>query len=86
MTRKGKEIPRLPLSAFNPPNTGTSDTFPLPPTPSLISPRGVVDAHLHIALDPPTADIAHISHARNRAVVLSSSGHSADAIVAALQS
>ncbi|KAF8557588.1 hypothetical protein OG21DRAFT_1406834 [Imleria badia] len=86
MTRKGKEIPRLPLSAFSPPNTGTSDTFPLPPTPSVVSPRGVVDAHLHTALDPPTADISHLAHVHNRAVVLSPTGQSADAIVASLPS
>lgn len=47
MRRKGpKTLPRLPLSAFNPPNSGTSDRFPLPPSPSTIHPDSVVDAHV----------------------------------------
>lgn len=45
--RKGpKELPRLPLSAFTPPNSGTSDKFPLPPSPSTVHPENVVDAHV----------------------------------------
>ncbi|KIJ67883.1 hypothetical protein HYDPIDRAFT_173620 [Hydnomerulius pinastri MD-312] len=47
--RKGaKNHPRLPLSAFSPPNTGTSESFPLPPTPSSVVPEGVVDSHLEV--------------------------------------
>ena len=43
--RKGpKTLPKLPLSAFSPPNTGTSDRFPLPPSPSAVHPTKVVDA------------------------------------------
>jgi len=43
--RKGpKNLPRLPLSAFSPPNTGASDSFPLPPSPSTVHPDRVVDA------------------------------------------
>lgn len=87
--RRGKDIPRLPLSAFSPPSTGTSDTFPIPPTPSLIVPSGVVDSHLQISLDAAgryDADIAHLQSARKRAVVLSSGGHSAESIVRSLQS
>ncbi|KAF9451948.1 hypothetical protein P691DRAFT_722968 [Macrolepiota fuliginosa MF-IS2] len=45
--RKGpKQLPRLPLSAFTPPNSGTSDKFPLPPSPSTVHPENVVDAHV----------------------------------------
>ncbi|KAF5354988.1 hypothetical protein D9756_005382 [Leucocoprinus leucothites] len=45
--RKGpKQLPRLPLSVFTPPNSGTSDKFPLPPSPSAIHPENVVDAHV----------------------------------------
>jgi len=42
----GKELPRLPPSAFSPPNSGTSDRFPLPPSPSTIHPEQVVDAYV----------------------------------------
>lgn len=45
--RKGpKQLPRLPLSVFTPPNSGTSDKFPLPPSPSTVHPENVVDAHV----------------------------------------
>lgn len=47
LRRKGlKTLPRLPLSAFSPPNSGTSEQFPLPPSPSTIHPEHVVDAHV----------------------------------------
>jgi len=43
--RKGpKSLPTLPLSAFSGPNTGFSDSFPLPPSPSTVHPDRVVDA------------------------------------------
>ena len=43
--RKGpKSLPTLPLSAFSGPNTGISDSFPLPPSPSTVHPDRVVDA------------------------------------------
>ena len=43
--RKGpKSLPTLPLSAFSPPNTGVSDSFPLPPSPSTVHPDSVIDA------------------------------------------
>jgi hypothetical protein len=43
--RKGpKSLPTLPLSAFSAPNTGISDSFPLPPSPSTVHPDCVVDA------------------------------------------
>lgn len=41
--RKGN-LPRLPLSAFTPPNTGASDQFPLAPSPSTVQPQKVLDA------------------------------------------
>ncbi|KAJ7072235.1 hypothetical protein C8F01DRAFT_1103069 [Mycena amicta] len=45
--RKGPKIlPRLPLSAFSPPNSGTSERFPLPPSPSTVHPESIVDAHV----------------------------------------
>jgi len=57
--RKPKNLPSLPMSAFSPPSTGTSDMFPLPPTPSTIFPGEVVDAHLRYeALESAGADLA----------------------------
>ncbi|KAI9059133.1 hypothetical protein FKP32DRAFT_1596457 [Trametes sanguinea] len=45
--RKGpKDLPKLPLSAFTPPNTGTSDKFPLAPDPSSLQPTEIIDAHV----------------------------------------
>ncbi|KAF7361806.1 hypothetical protein MVEN_00524800 [Mycena venus] len=48
--RKGpKALPSLPLSAFSPPNSGTGEFFPLPPSPSAVHPAVVVDAHVVVA-------------------------------------
>ncbi|KAH9894815.1 hypothetical protein C8Q73DRAFT_691688 [Cubamyces lactineus] len=45
--RKGpKALPKLPMSAFTPPNTGTSDKFPLAPSPSSLQPSEVIDAYV----------------------------------------
>jgi len=45
--RKGpKSLPRLPISAFTPPNSGTSETFPFPPSPGTAHPCVIVDAHV----------------------------------------
>ena len=45
--RKGpKGLPKLPLSAFSPPPSGSSDSFPRPPSPSTIHPAKVIDAHV----------------------------------------
>ena len=41
-----KPIPKLPLSVFTPPNSGTSDRFPLPPSPSAVHPAEVIDAQV----------------------------------------
>ncbi|TFY60398.1 hypothetical protein EVG20_g7437 [Dentipellis fragilis] len=47
--RKGpKTLPRLPLSAFSPPNSGVSESFPLPPSPSTVHPDRVVDASVSV--------------------------------------
>ncbi|KAG2150462.1 hypothetical protein DEU56DRAFT_851000 [Suillus clintonianus] len=44
--RRPKNLPSLPPSAFSPPSTGTSDMFPLPPTPSALFPGEVIDANV----------------------------------------
>ncbi|KAK7685343.1 hypothetical protein QCA50_011707 [Cerrena zonata] len=51
---KGHVLPTLPLSAFTPPNTGTSEQFPLPPSPSTINPQKVIDANVIT----PSGDLA----------------------------
>lgn len=53
--RKGpKALPRLPLSAFSPPNSGTSERFPLPPSPSAVHPDSVVDSNVNLPIDDVT--------------------------------
>ena len=47
--RRGpKNLPRLPLSVFTPPSSGTAEKFPAPPTPGAIHPKQVVDAQLRV--------------------------------------
>jgi hypothetical protein len=52
MRRRGpKSLPSLPLSAFSAPNSGTSEAFPLAPSPSTVHPESIVDAHVIISKD-----------------------------------
>jgi hypothetical protein len=41
-----KDLPKLPLSAFTPPNTGTLESFPVPPSPNSLQPAKVIDANV----------------------------------------
>ncbi|KAF8200926.1 hypothetical protein BJ912DRAFT_843679 [Pholiota molesta] len=41
-----KDLPKLPLSAFTPPNTGTLESFPNPPSPNSLQPAKVIDANV----------------------------------------
>jgi hypothetical protein len=43
--KAGRAPPRLPLSAFSPPNSSASDSFPIPASPSTQHPAAPVDAH-----------------------------------------
>ncbi|KAF5370673.1 hypothetical protein D9758_002021 [Tetrapyrgos nigripes] len=52
LRRKGpKALPKLPISAFSPPNSGTSEQFPLPPSPSTVHPESVIDANVKTQSD-----------------------------------
>jgi len=44
--KQPKDLPKLPLSVFTPPNTGTQESFALPPSPSALHPAQVIDANV----------------------------------------
>ena len=44
--RLPKDLPKLPLSAFTPPNSSAFESFPLPPSPSNLHPAQVIDANV----------------------------------------
>ncbi|KIJ40978.1 hypothetical protein M422DRAFT_60544 [Sphaerobolus stellatus SS14] len=75
--RKGpKALPTLPLSAFSPPNTGTSESFPLPPSPSHNHPAGVVDTSLAAseALQGWSSDVGRVQSRKIGSVVVALGG------------
>jgi hypothetical protein len=41
-----KDLPKLPLSAFTPPNSSALESFPLPASPSALHPVQVIDANV----------------------------------------
>ncbi|KIM30690.1 hypothetical protein M408DRAFT_328214 [Serendipita vermifera MAFF 305830] len=47
--KPAKAIPRLPMSAFSPPNSGTGERFPLPPSPTTVHPTTVLDSSAAIS-------------------------------------
>lgn len=54
--KTAKPIPRLPPSAFSPPNSGTGERFPLPPSPATVHPQTVLDSSATISsIDALTA-------------------------------
>ena len=49
--RRGpKSLPTLPPSAFSAPNTGISDSFPLPQSPTTVHPESNVDASVRCSI------------------------------------
>ncbi|KAH8828070.1 hypothetical protein DL96DRAFT_1555594 [Flagelloscypha sp. PMI_526] len=46
--RKGVNLPKLPLSAFSPPNSSASEKFPLPASPTTTHPPTTVDGNVYI--------------------------------------
>ncbi|KAI0318460.1 hypothetical protein OF83DRAFT_1115887 [Amylostereum chailletii] len=72
--RKGpKVLPKLPLSAFSPPNSGVSESFPLPPSPSTVHPDRVVDASVRGPLTTWSKQWKGTLEGRAKAVVVSAS-------------
>ncbi|KZT65937.1 hypothetical protein DAEQUDRAFT_730852 [Daedalea quercina L-15889] len=70
--RKGaKVLPKLPLSAFTPPNTGTSDSFPGPPSPSTLQPEEIVDVYAAGDLSQWKQEAARGIGQKGKGVVLS---------------
>ncbi|KAG6886159.1 hypothetical protein C0993_000677 [Termitomyces sp. T159_Od127] len=48
-TRSRPPKPRLPLSAFSPPNSASGEAFQLPPSPTTTHPKAIIDANVIIA-------------------------------------
>jgi hypothetical protein len=73
--KPAKPKPRLPLSAFSPPNSGTGDKFPLPPSPATVHPQAVYDASARIpsidALNGYSSTLGNALSSRLKGVVVS---------------
>jgi len=72
--RKGNR-PTLPLSAFSPPNSGTSDRFPLSVSPSSLHPVRVVDTHVLSSPEQWRSEAGGDLFARTDSLVLSVKDH-----------
>lgn len=83
--RKNVKLPKLPLSAFTPPNSGTSDRFPLPPSPSAVHPTALVDAAVAGTVDAWKSQLGDSLAAKSRGVVLALAAADDDQIKAAEQ-
>ncbi|KAI0268659.1 hypothetical protein BC834DRAFT_968117 [Gloeopeniophorella convolvens] len=72
--RKGsKALPKLPLSAFSPPNSGVSESFPLPPSPSTVHPDRVVDVSVRAPISEWKKQVSGTLEGRVRAIVVKAS-------------
>lgn len=84
--RKGpKSLPTLPLSAFSAPNTGFSDSFPLPPSPSTVHPDRVVDASVRGSILEWKEQTSGALGGRVRAVVVKASESELEGFVGLLR-
>jgi len=85
--RKGpKSLPTLPLSAFSAPNTGFSDSFPLPPSPSTVHPDRVVDASVRGSILEWKEQTSGTLGGRVRAIVVKASDGELEGFVSSLLS
>ncbi|KAI0051165.1 hypothetical protein FA95DRAFT_1554734 [Auriscalpium vulgare] len=79
--RKGiKNPPKLPLSAFSPPNSGVSESFPLPPSPSTVHPDRIVDASVRGAISEWKKQTGAVLEKRISAVVVNASESELDGL------
>lgn len=84
--RKGpKSLPSLPASAFSPPNTGTSEQFPLAPSPSTLYPEKVIDAHVSENIDAWTEDAGKKLEGTAEGIVVSLVGKKPEEVEAAIE-
>ena len=83
--RKGpKSLPRLPASAFSPPNTGTSEQFPLAPSPSTLYPEKVVDAQVSESIDEWLADAGQKLEGKAEGIIVSLADQRPEEVAAAV--
>lgn len=86
LRRKGpKSLPRLPASAFSPPNTGTSEQFPLAPSPSTLYPEAIIDAQVSEGVDAWTADAGQKLGSKVEGIVVSLVGKQPEEIATAIE-
>ncbi|KAG6842178.1 hypothetical protein C0991_001671 [Blastosporella zonata] len=90
-TRPRPPKPRLPLSAFSPPNTGTGESFPLPPSPTTTHPSTIIDANViiangHLDLSLWKAEAGPVLGSRVGGIVLSLPGADLEKVVEQLAS
>lgn len=83
--------PRLPLSAFSPPNSGTGESFPLPPSPTTTHSKVIIDSNVIVAngdlnLSLWKAEAGQVLGSRVGGVVLSLPGIDLEKVVEQLGS
>ncbi|KZW00304.1 hypothetical protein EXIGLDRAFT_745760 [Exidia glandulosa HHB12029] len=81
--RKNVKLPKLPLSAFTPPNSGTGDKFPLLPSPSAIHPSAILDAGVSGSVEDWKTQMGASLVAKSRGVILALPSADAELVKAA---